>query len=456
MQDVEHLARQSAASIARALAAGQADPVGLTEYCLEKIEQQTSPVFLNVTAGRALREAVAASKRLKAGNPASPLDGVPMAWKDLVDFEGETTTAASDIYRDAAPARADAPVLANATSAGMIALGKVNLSEFAYSGLGLNPHFGTPLNPHDPVTPRAPGGSSSASAVAVASGLAPSAIGTDTGGSIRIPAAFNGVVGYKSSEGRIPAKGVFALSNTLDTVGPLARSVEDCVLLDMVLRGAVTSPVRRIPAANLRIFVPETVVLEDLDPAVAENFENSLARLERAGARLTRGPLPEFAGAARLAAEVGSITAAEAYVEHRDLVDGPEAGRIDRRVVARIEGGKAMSAADLIRLHRARAAGMAAIRDRLDGAFLAMPTTPHVAPAIAPLEADDALFHSTNLKTLRNTMLGNFFNLPGVALPNGTDAGGMPTSFLLCTVGNDDERLLGAALDVERVLFAAD
>jgi len=455
MLDLDHLAQQPAATIARALAAGQADPVGLTEHFLEKIGHQTSPVFLNVTANRALREAEAASRRLKAGMPASALDGVPMAWKDLVDFKGETTTAASNIYRNAPAAESDAPILANAASAGMIALGKVNLSEFAYSGLGLNPHFGTPLNPNDPVTPRAPGGSSSGSGVAVAAGLVPCAIGTDTGGSVRIPAAFNGVVGYKSSEGRIPAKGVFALSRTLDTVGPLARTVEDCILLDMILRGALTSGVRRAPVESLRIFVPETVVLDDLEPAVSENFEKSLALLERAGAAVARGPLRQFAEAARLAAELGSITAAEAYVEHRGLVDGTEAPNMDRRVLARIEGGKSMSAADLIVLHRARAEGIAAIADALDGAFLAMPTAPHTAPAIAPLEADDALFHRINLKTLRNTVLGNFFNLPGVALPNGTDGGGLPTSFLLCTVGNDDERLLGAALAVERVLQTA-
>ncbi|MBN9673854.1 amidase [Labrenzia aggregata] len=455
MVDIDDLAQKPAAEIARVLADRRADPVGLTEHYLEKIGRQTSPIFLTVTADRARREAEAAARRLKAGRPASALDGVPMAWKDLVDFRGETTTAASNIYRNALAAESDAPILANAARAGMIALGKVNLSEFAYSGLGLNPHFGTPLNPNDTVTPRAPGGSSSGSGVAVAAGLAPCAIGTDTGGSVRIPAAFNGVVGYKSSEGRIPARGVFALSRTLDTVGPLARTVEDCILLDMVLRGAVTSGVTRRPVETLRIFVPETVVLDDLDPAVSENFEKSLALLEQAGAVVTRGPLPQFAEAARLAAELGSITAAEAYVEHRDLVDGPGAANIDRRVLARIQGGKAMSAADLIVLHRARLEGMAAISGLLDGALLAMPTAPHVAPAIAPLEADDALFHRINLKTLRNTVIGNFFNLPGVALPNGTDGGGLPTSFLLCTVGNDDERLLGAALDVERVLRTA-
>ncbi|WP_212523522.1 amidase [Actibacterium sp. MT2.3-13A] len=456
MADLEALSGRSAATIARALAAGEASPVALAELLLDRIAAQSSPVFLAVTRERALAEARAAQARLTAGRALSPLDGVPIAWKDLIDVAGTRTTAASDIYRDAEPARADAPIVANAAAAGMVSLGKLNLTEFAYSGLGLNPHYGTPVNPNDPATPRAPGGSSSGSGVAVASGLAPVAIGTDTGGSVRIPSAFNGVVGYKSSEGRISTAGVFALSRTHDTIGPLARSVEDCVLSEMVLRGAATSAVRRRPAEGLRIFVPETVVLDDLDPAVAANFEASLRRLEAAGARIERGPLPPFAEALRLAGEIGTITAAEAYVEHRALVDGPEAARIDRRVVARIMGGKRMPASGLITLHRARAAGMAELAGRLDGALLAMPTTPHTAPEIAPLEADDELFHRVNLKTLRNTLIGNFLNLPGLAIPNGRDADGLPTSFLLAATGGEDDRLLGAGLGVEHIIRGED
>lgn len=449
--DIETLAGRSAAAIGRALAAGEACPVDLTECLLARIAAQGSPVFLTVTAERARAEARAAAPRLKAGRPLSPLDGVPVAWKDLIDMEGARTTAASDIYREAPPATADAPVVANATAAGMVTLGKLNLTEFAYSGLGFNPHFGTPLNPHGD-TPRAPGGSSSGSGVAVAAGLAPIAIGTDTGGSIRIPAAFNGVVGYKSSVGRIATAGVFALSRTLDTVGPLARSVEDCILTDMILRGAVASAVARQPAGGLRLFVPQSVVFDGIEPAVAANFEAALDRLAGAGARIERGDCPAFAEAARLAGELGTITAAEAYVEHRALIDGPEKARIDRRVVARIEGGKRMAAADLIALHRARDAGRAALARQLDGRLLALPTCPHVAPEIAPLEADDAAFHRVNLKTLRNTAIGNFLDTPGVAIPSGRDEGGLPTSFLLAACSGEDERLLGAALTAEPLI----
>lgn len=451
MTDIETLSLRPAAVIARALAAGDARAEALTDLLLARIATQTSPVFLRATAGRARREARAADARLRAGRALSPLDGVPIAWKDLVDMAGEPTTAASATRRDAPPADADAATVANAAAAGMVSLGKTNLTEFAYSGLGLNPHFGTPVNPHG-ATPRAPGGSSSGSAVAVASGLVPCAIGTDTGGSVRIPAAFNGIVGYKASEGRIDATGVFPLSRTLDTVGPFGRSVEDCVLLDMALRGAAVSEARRRPVAGLRVLAPETVVLDDLDDAVAANFEASLRRLEAAGAMIVRAALPPFAEAAELAASLGTITAAEAYVEHRALIDGPQRALIDRRVVARIARGGGMSAADLIALHRARARGMAAVAARLDGAFLAMPTCPHAAPAIAPLEADDALFHRINLKTLRNTAIGNFLNLPGLAIPNGTDAEGMPTSFLLAATGGADAALLGAGLGAEAAI----
>lgn len=450
-----HLGK-SAAALGRAMADGVLDPVAFTECLLDRIYAQESPVFLAITADRARAEAEKARGRLRAGRPLSTLDGVPIAWKDLIDMRGEVTTAASDLFRAAPPASADAPIVTQARAAGMVSLGKVNLTEFAYSGIGLNPHYGTPLNPCSRDAPRAPGGSSSGSGVAVALGLAPIAIGTDTGGSVRLPAAFNGVTGYKSSEGRIDKTGVFALSETLDTVGPLARTVEDCVLVERILRGAIGAVLTRALPTHLSIFVPETVVLDDLEPAVAANFDASLSRIEAAGVKLRRGPVPEFAEAADLAREIGTITAAEAYVLHSERLDGPDRDRIDRRVTARIDIGRSMTAAGLIRLQRARAAAMQRLSARLDGAFIAMPTAPHVAPEIAPLEADDALFHRVNLKTLRNTAIGNFLNLPGVAIPNGRGHAGMPTSFLLSSTAGDDDRLLAAALALESFIRGDD
>lgn len=452
MSDPQSVATRSAASIGRALQAREVSPVALVEYLIEKIGKQDSPVFLNVTADRALREAAAAERRILANRPLSPLDGVPVAWKDLVNLEGETTTAGSDVYRDAPAAASDAPIVTNLAAAGMVSLGKVNLTEFAYSGLGLNPHYGTPVNPHCRDERRVPGGSSSGSGVAVASGLAPCAIGSDTGGSIRIPSAFNGITGFKPSIGRINTKGVFPLSKSLDTVGPLARSVEDCVLVDAALRGAVAPTVVRRPLQELSIFVPETIVLDDVQPDVMKNFEASLSALAARGAKIRTGPLPIFTRVTELATLYGTITAADAYVEHRALVEGPDVSRIDSRVVDRIMGGKKMSSYDLIKLQRAQAELIDELASVLQGAMLAMPTIAHVAPEIAPLEADKELFHRVNLKTLRNTMIGNFLDLPGLAMPNGTDGAGMPTSFLLSAVSGDDERLLGFGLSVEAAL----
>ena len=439
----------SAVSIGRAMAGGALDPVAFTECLLERIAMQTSPIFLNMTAKRALTEAEAARVRLREGRPRSALDGLPVAWKDLIDMAGEVTTAASDLLRDSPAADQDAPIVAQASAAGMVNLGKLNLTEFAYSGIGLNPHYGTPENPCSTDGPRVPGGSSSGSGVAVAAGLAPIAIGTDTGGSVRIPAAFNGVTGYKSSEGRIRLDGVLKLSPTLDTVGPLGRTVEDCALADQILRGVMGALAPRAIASDVSLFVPEGVALDGLEPEVAANFEATLVRLSALGVSIERGVLPELEEAARLAEEIGTITAAEAYAEHAARVDGADRERMDHRVVARIDLGRAMSALDLLRLQRARVTAMQSLNVRLDGALLAMPTVPHIAPAIAPLDTDEAIFHETNRKTLRNTAIGNFLNLPGVAMPNGTGEAGMPTSFLLSASGGDDENLLSVALALE-------
>ena len=355
MTDLEALSKRSASAIGRALAAGEASPVALAEYLLAKVSApEAEHVYIAVTRDRALEQARAAEARLKGGKPASALDGVPIVVKDLIDLKGERTTAASDTRRDAAPAERDGACAAATAAAGMVFLGKTNLTEFAYSGLGINPHFGTPRNPNSPDAARIPGGSSSGTGVAVAANLAPCGFGTDTGGSVRIPAAFNGIVGLKTSVGRIGKDGVFPLSTTLDTVGPMARSVGDCVLLDMAMRGAATSPVRRRDPAALAVYVPETVVLDDMEPAVAENFEASLRRLETAGVSIERGPMPLFAEVMDLIAENGPLSAAEAYNTHRTLLDSADAEKIYRNVRARFELGRSMTANALLTTQRAR------------------------------------------------------------------------------------------------------
>ena len=453
MTNIETLSQRSATAIGRALMAGETTATALAEYYLSKTDSpEAESVYISVTRERALREAAAADKRIAAGRPLSALDGVPIVWKDLIDLEGEITTAASETRRNDPPAARDANI---AGHGGMVCLGKTNLTEFAYSGIGLNPHFGTPKNPPSPGEPCIPGGSSSGTAVAIAANLAPCGIGTDTGGSVRAPAAFTGVVGYKTSEGRIDKDGVAALSTTLDTVGPLARSVEDCTLIDMIMRGATTSDVYRHDLRDAVIFVPETVALDDLDDAVAANFEASLKRLEKAGAKLERGPLQPFADVMQMSADHGNLVAVEAYYLHKELLDSPDGAKVDPRVVARINGGKTMSAYSyhsiLVERERLIEACWSLVGDRL----IAMPTVAMTAPEIAPLEADADLFGHMNLKALRNTMLGNMLDLCGLAIPNGTDASGLPTSFLLSSLGGDDERLLGFGLSAEDVIRGA-
>jgi aspartyl-tRNA(Asn)/glutamyl-tRNA(Gln) amidotransferase subunit A len=456
VSSIEDIADRTAAGIALAYRSGEASPVELTECVLERIARAKGDnIFITVGAARARAEAKKAQGRYEVGAPLSPLDGVPIAWKDLFDVAGTPTTAASKLFSGKPAKTADHACVANAAAAGMVSVGKVNLSELAYSGLGLNPHFGTPVNPNDRKTRRSPGGSSSGSAAAVAGRLAPCAVGTDTGGSVRIPAAFNGIVGFKTSTGRIDTTGLIPLARSYDTIGPLARSVEDCILLDMALRGAVTTPVRRRELSTLTVLAPQNVVFDDADEAVVENFQRSLEALARAGVSVRHEHVDTLDEILEMNARYGTLTAAEAYNEYRDLIDSDKVEVIDRRVVKRILDGKRMSADDLLSIQRGRNRLIPRFHAQLGGALLVMPTTPITAPEVAPLEADDDLFHKVNLRALRNTMLGNVLDLCGVALPNGRDANNLPTSFLVQAGHGEDERLLGHALEIERILLDA-
>jgi aspartyl-tRNA(Asn)/glutamyl-tRNA(Gln) amidotransferase subunit A len=449
---IDNLEKQSGAEIGRRIAKGGLDPVEVAEFFLDRIERdRENPSFIIVTRKRALGEAEASRKRHREGRAAGPLDGVPVAWKDLVDMAGERTTAGSILYAESPPKEKDAPIVTNLSAAGMVALGKTNLSEFAFSALGLNPHFGTPRNPRDPATPRIAGGSSSGAAVAVAGGLAPCAIGSDTGGSIRAPASFCGIVGFKTSEGRIDKQGVFPLSRTLDTIGPLAHTVEDCVLIDMALRGQSTTPARPLDLKGIEFVVPDKSGIDDAEAAVAANLETTMKRLAAAGAKITSRPIPEIGAMRALSAQYGSFVAIEAYAEHRAVFDSANAQRMDRRVVKRALGGR-VPERDVTNLHRGRETLIAALIDELKGALLVLPATPMTAPAIGPLEGDDELFRVTNLRAIHYTFLGNLFRMCGLALPSGTDAAGLPTGVQFLAPGGDDDRLLSIGLSMETAL----
>ncbi len=450
---IEEVAVRTASEIGLAFRSGEADPLSLTEYLLDRIKRSASSnIFITVTGDRAKAEARESAKRYKRARPLGPLDGVPLAWKDLFDVAGSRTTAASALFRDSEVKRQDLKCVAFAASAGMVCLGKLNMTEFAYSGLGLNPHFGTPVNPNDTRVHRSPGGSSSGSGAVIAAGLAPCAVGTDTGGSVRIPASLNGVYGYKTSEGRIDKEGLVPLSRTLDSIGPLGRSVEDCVLMDMVLRGAVSTDVRHQELSSAKIVVPENFVLDGCAPAILENFELCLRRLEKAGARIERRRIPEIDEANALTAAHGTLTAAESYHEYSALIESKDGNKMDPRVVHRIMQGGRMSANDLLCIQETRRKTMTSLAASLGDALIAMPTTPITAPEIAPLEADMDLFHEVNLNVLKNTMVGSFLGFCGLAIPSGRDENHLPTSILFSALRGRDDFLLGLGLEIDRVL----
>lgn len=444
----------TAQAISEGLRSGKLDPVTLTEEVYDRLERHADDaIYIETTRDRAMAEAQASRLRFKSGLPASPLDGVPVAWKDLFDLKGRITTAGATVTRTDPPATADAPVIATAHRAGMITTGMVNMTEFAYSGIGLNPHYGTPRNVHAPAGQRrSPGGSSSASGVVVSAGIVPISMGSDTGGSVRIPASFNGVVGYKTSAGRYPMGGVYPLARSLDTIGPLAHTVADCALFDAVLRGKDTPEAQAARPDTLSFVIPDEILLDGLAPSVAANFDATVARLEAAGARITRISLPELSELTELIAQHGFLAGAEALVVHQDRVHGPAAAQMDARVVRRIRLAESMSAVDILMLQQARVRTMASTAARIGASIVLCPTTATTAMEIGPLEADQEVFFHHNGLTLRNTSLGNFLDWCGVSIPNGTDADGMPTGFLLSAPTGQDTALLCAALGCEEII----
>jgi aspartyl-tRNA(Asn)/glutamyl-tRNA(Gln) amidotransferase subunit A len=432
--------------MAEDFASGRNDPVQVLEQALVHASMAPS-VFISLSADRARREAEASAARWRAGQPLSLFDGVPLAWKDLFDVAGSVTTAGAAYRRNAPAALLDAHSVGLLSRAGMVSVGKTNLSELAYSGLGLNPHFGTPYNPSSSDQARIPGGSSSGSAVAVAGGIVPIAMGTDTAGSIRIPAALNGLVGYRSSSRRYSRDGVFPLAHSLDSLGPLTRSVRDALAIDDLLHG-------RRQAHSVRSLKGQRLVLaqQDAEPAVRNNLLRAVEQLKAAGALIEERECPPFQATLDLIQQHGWLGAFEAFALHQPLLDSPDALLLDPRVRRRLEAARGLPASQLLYLLDARRRLQQQLVDDLDGALLITPTVAHVAPPLAPLEADDDLFIRTNLATLRLTMPGSFLDMPGVTLPSGRDAQGLPTGLLLSAPTGEDARLLRAALSVESAM----
>jgi aspartyl-tRNA(Asn)/glutamyl-tRNA(Gln) amidotransferase subunit A len=403
---------------------------------------------LTVYTEAARAAADASDARTRAGISLGPVDGTIVSIKDLFDVAGEPTRAGSSILKDAPPASADAVAVRRLRAGGAVIVAKTNMSEFAFSGLGANPHYGTPANPADRT--RVPGGSSSGAAVAVADGMCEIGIGSDTGGSTRIPAALCGVVGYKPSKYRIPADGAFPLSFTLDSIGPLAKSVRDCAAADAAMANEEAWTVEDAPLGGLRLGIPQGLPLTNVDQTVAARFSEAAGPLTRAGVRLTDEQIPLLDDVAHVYAR-GTITSVEAYSVHREWL-ATRGSEYDSNIRGRIEAGGKILAADYVTMLRERLRLVRAMDARLadlDG--LVLPTTPIVAPTIAEVAGEG--FASRNLLVLRNPTLVNFFDLCAISIPLPRSSG-LPVGLMIVARNGEDRKLFRIAAAVER-LFAA-
>lgn len=436
------------------LDSGRTSSRELTEQALnaalDSSEAQATFIAVHAATARATADAMDALRA--AGVPVPPLAGIPISIKDLFDEAGQVTRAGSRVRSDAAPAERDSIVVQRLRRAGAVIIGRTNMTEFAYSGLGLNPHYGTPRNPWDRDTGRIPGGSSSGAAVSVTDGAAVAAIGTDTGGSVRIPSALCGLTGFKPTAQRVPDDGVLPLSQSLDSTGPLARSVSCCAQLDAILSDTPRDQLRPASLVNRCFAIPRTVVFDGMDATVTAAFEAACRTLSDAGARLIEIDVPEFAELAHIN-RLGGFVAAEAWAWHAQLIGEREA-EYDPRVAVRIRRGAAMSAADYLALLHDRQRWIAGVRQRLadvNSDILLMPTVPVVAPSIAALRDSDELYTSTNMLMLRNPTLINFADGCALSLPC-HKPGNAPVGLMLAGMHGQDELVLGVGAAVEAAL----
>jgi aspartyl-tRNA(Asn)/glutamyl-tRNA(Gln) amidotransferase subunit A len=439
----------TAADLGRDIGTGRIHPVELTEFFLDRLETHplADRIYARATPARARGEAMAAASRAKAGLRKGLLDGVPISWKDLFDTAGVATEAGSALLKGRTPDR-DATVLETATLQGLVCLGKTHMSELAFSGLGLNPVTATPPCMNDDRA--VPGGSSSGAAASVAFGLAPAAIGSDTGGSVRIPAAWNDLVGLKTTAGSLPLTGTVPLCERFDTIGPLAHSVEDCALLLQAVSGGpgvdLTGATLGATLGGARLAVLETVALDDVRDRPAQGFDDAVARLARTGALITRLTLPEVAEAMGLA---GTLFTAEAYGIWRDTIEAAPQ-KMFPRILERFRSGAQTSAADYVAGWRRLAAIRRIWAERTAGFdAVLLPTSPILPPDANRLMTDDAYYVTENLLALRNTRIGNLLGLCALTLPTSQPSCGIS----LMAGAGQEARLLRLGAAAERALI---
>jgi len=444
---------RSLAEMAEDLESGATTSRRLTEAALERIEDpngEGEAVFIRVFRDAARAEADASDNLRSAGVVPSPMAGIPVSIKDLCDVAGLTTHAGSVVLRNAPPATKDAPVLARLRAAGAVIMGTTNMTEFAVGGLGLNPHYGNCRNPFDRETGRIPGGSSSGAAISVTDEMAYMGLGTDTAGSVRIPAAFCGLAGFKPTARRVPTEGIFPLSTTLDSVGPLASTVACCALVDAVFAGDDPVVPEPVPLKGLRLGIPDNLVTDNLDSAVARAFESALDKISKQGAVIESVHIPELDQLATVG-RVRFPSMVEGYAIHRERLEH-SADQMDPRITERLIAGSGMSGADYYDVLQFR-------NDLIERArkitrhydAIIMPTLAVTAPPIEEFLTDDKALHDPYIIVIRNASIANLLDRCALTIPchQPNDA---PVGFTLMGENMADKNILAIGQSVEKLL----
>jgi len=456
-----HWHEMSALTLGEGIGRGEIDAEELCEHFLERIARIDTEhdIYLRTTPERARTEAAAAAERARQGLRRSPLDGVPISWKDLFDTAGDVTGHGAKVLQERVAGR-DATVVARATLAGLVCLGKTNQTEFAFSILGINPNYGTPANPFDDAVARLPGGSTSGGAVSVARGLAAAAIGSNTGGYVRVPSAWSGLVGLITSFGRLPLDGVLGLSTSMDSVGPLARDVADAAALFTALSGAYGAGNSHPPdleggeVSRLSLALPTNLVWDKLDVGVERAARSAIARLKAAGVTIREADVPQFGEIEELISHFGPFHAAECHALWHEYIEA-RPNLVYRPILERIRLGGKMPASEVEGAKQAIRKVAPALHARMrEVGVLAMPTIAISPPAIADLENDMEAWMAANVMTLRNTRLGNFLDCAAITLPCGKDGNGIPVGLMLMAPAGWERRLLRMASAMEPILTA--